>query len=335
MPANLTPEYKKAEAEYRSATDPEDRLAALREMHRTIPKHKGTEHLRADIKTRIKELTEELASGKKAGARTGPPTVIKPDGAGQIALVGPPNSGKSTLHSTLTGSHAEGTPYPFATQWPMPGMLPVEDIAIQLIDLPSISTTHPIPWIGNALGPADGCLLVVDLSQPGCLERAVAVGEILAERRVVLTPSWESPDAAEDSEIFTKHLPTITIVGKLDLLDDPDEEIAAFRELTGLDFEVLPVSVESGQGLDEIGPLLFERLQVVRVYTKVPGEPADMGRPFTLRKGQTVFDLAGLVHKDIARGFKYARLWGDESFDGQQVGRDHVVADGDVIEIHA
>lgn len=331
MPANLSPEYKKAEAEYRKATDPQDRLAALNEMHRTIPKHKGTEHLRADIKTRIKQLTEETKTGNKGGARGGPPTVIKPEGAGQIALVGPPNSGKSALHARLTGSHAEAAPYPFATQWPMPGMLPVEDVAIQLVDLPSVSAAHSIPWIGNALGPADGCLLVVDLCEAGCLERAVAVRDLLAERQVTLTTSWAIDDGADP---FAKRLPTVAVVNKVELLDECTEEIAAFRELTGFDYETLPVSVETGQGLEPIGPLLFDRLGVVRVYTKAPGKPPDMGRPYTLRQGQTVLDLAGLIHKDIARGFKYARLWGGGSFEGQQVGRDHVVTDGDVIELH-
>ena len=336
MPANLSPEYKKAEAEYRKATDPQDRVAALSEMHRTIPKHKGTEHLRADIKTRIKQLTEEIKTGKKAGARGGPPTVIKPEGAGQIALVGPPNSGKSALHASLTGSHAESAPYPFATQWPMPGMLPVDDVAIQLVDLPSVSATHPIPWVGNALGPADGCLLVVDLCEAGCLERAVAVRDLLAERQVMLTTSWTTDgNHGDDVSPFTKHLPTVAVVNKVELLDECAEEIAVFRELTGFDYEILPVSVETGRGLELIGPLLFERLGVVRIYTKSPGKSPDMGRPFTLRRGQTVLDLAGLVHKDIAHGFKYARLWGDGSFEGQQVGRDHLVADGDVIELHA
>jgi ribosome-interacting GTPase 1 len=333
MPANLSPEYKKAEAEYRKATDPQDRLAALNEMHRTIPKHKGTEHLRADIKTRIKQLTEEVKTGKKTGARGGPPTVIKPEGAGQIALVGPPNSGKSALHAELTRSHANTAPYPFATQWPAPGMLPVEDITIQLVDLPSISSTHPIPWIGNALGPADGCLLVIDLCEVGCVERVMEVPGLLVERQVELTGSWDG-DETNDIDIFTKRLPTIIVVNKVDLLEDPREEIDAFRDLTGLDFEVLPVSVETGEGLDRLGPLLFERLGVVRVYTKTPGKPADMGRPFTLQRGQTVIDLAALVHKDLVRGFKYARIWGDDSFEGQQVGRDHVVTDGDVIELH-
>ena len=179
MPTNTSPEYKKAEAEYRRATDPQDRLAALNEMHSTIPKHKGTEHLRADIKTRIKELTESHAGPKKGGTRTGPPTVVRREGAAQVAILGPPNTGKSTLHAAVTGSHSDAAPYPFTTQYPVPGMLPVDDISIQLVDLPPISPEHPVPWIANALGPADAALLVVDLSHTNCVEESMALHAIL------------------------------------------------------------------------------------------------------------------------------------------------------------
>ncbi|MGI9529408.1 MAG: GTPase, partial [Acidimicrobiia bacterium] len=136
MPANLTPAYKAAEGHYRYAREPAERLDALKEMLRAIPKHKGTEHLQADIKAKIKELSDEITGPRKGGAKTGPPTVVRPDGAGQVALLGPPNSGKSAIHVALTGSHAQVADYPFTTQYPMPGMVPVHDIAIQLVDLP-------------------------------------------------------------------------------------------------------------------------------------------------------------------------------------------------------
>ncbi len=199
MPTNVTPEYKRAEAEYKAAREPHDRLAALREMLRTIPKHKGTEHLQADIKKRIRELNEELAGPKKGGARRGPLTTIRPEGAGQISLLGPPNSGKSTLHHALTGSGAAIGPYDFTTQYPQPGMLVVEDVGIQLIDLPPISSTHPVPWIANALQPADGALLVVDLSHPGCVADVEDLVQTLEERRVVLIGDWpRGTGVAED-----------------------------------------------------------------------------------------------------------------------------------------
>ena len=145
MPANLSPDYKAAEAAYRKARDPRERLGGLREMLRTIPKHKGTERLQADIKQRIKELSEELEGPRKGGAHGGPSNVVRPEGAAQIALVGPPNAGKSLLHARLTGSGAHDAPYAFTTQHPEPGMMPFEDIHFQLVDLPAVSLEHPLP----------------------------------------------------------------------------------------------------------------------------------------------------------------------------------------------
>ncbi len=339
MPANLTPEYKAAEAAFKRAREPRERLEHLRTMLRVLPKHKGTDHLAADIKTRIKELTEELSEPKKGGPkRGGPPTFIHPEGAAQVAMVGPPNTGKSTLHDRLTGSHAQIGPYPFTTQYPQPGMMAVEDASLQLIDLPPLAREHPVPWIGNALQAADGCMLVVDLSEAGCLERVLAARDLLEERKVLLTAGWPGDTSAPRLPVddpFANHLPTLLIVNKTDRLEKPGEEIAVFEDLTDLHFPTLAVSAETGEGLDRIGPWLFKRLGVVRVYTKVPGKPPDMGRPYTIRKGQTVLDVATLVHRDLAASFKYARLWGHGNFDGQQIGADHVMNDGDVVELHA
>jgi ribosome-interacting GTPase 1 len=339
MPANVTPAYKAAEAAFRKARDPEERLDCLREMYRTIPKHKGTEHLRADIKTRMKELTETLAGPKKGAARSGPPTVIKPDGAAQVAMLGPPNSGKSALHSRLTGSHSASEPYPFATQYPQPGMMPVDDIHLQLIDLPSIAPEHPIPWIGNALQPPDCCLLVADLAHAGTIDRIAALHEILADRRVHLVDRWpvdgDITEGIAEPDPFAVYLPTLLVVNKIDLEADYSEDVEVFEELTGYTYPHLGVSAVTGEGLDEMGRWLTAQLEVVRVYTKIPGQEPDMTRPFTVRRGQTVHDVARLVHKDVARSLRYARVWGTASFDGQQVGPEHEVVDGDVLELHS
>jgi uncharacterized protein len=343
MPTNVSPEYKKAEAEFRQARTTEDRLAGLREMLRTLPKHKGTEHLQADIRTRIKELTEELTGPRKGGARTGPAHVVHPDGAGQVALLGPPNSGKSALHARVTGSHAPVGPYPFTTQAPQPGMLPHLDVGIQLVDLPPVASEHPVPWLANALQPADAALLVVDLGDPACVEVVLELHDLLAARRVFLTGDWTRPDEPagdaaalgddEDDDPFAIRLPTLLVAAKADLVDHYDEELAAFRELTGRDYPSVTVSAETGAGLDAIGAFLFEHLGVVRVYTKIPGQPPDRSRPFTVRRGQTVEDVATLIHKDLVATLRWARLWRRE-IEGLQVGKHHVVEDGDVLEIH-
>ena len=339
MPANLTPAYKTAEGRYRQAHDAGERLEALKEMLRAIPKHKGTEHLQADIKAKVRELTDELAGPKKGGAKTAPTTVVRPDGAGQVALIGPPNTGKSTLHAHTTHSHAQVGPYPFTTQYPMPGMMPVHDVHIQLVDLPPVAHEHPIPWLADALHPADGCLLVVDLSQPGCVERVVALHEILAERRVTLTDLWPADEAdagvtPDPDDLFAKVLPTLIVATKSDLVADPDGELAVLEELAEVTYPCVAVSAETGQGLDKLARWLFEKLTIVRVYTKIPGQEVDTGRPYTVKHGANILDVATLVHRDIAADFKFARLWGAAEFDAQQVGRDHIVEDGDIIEIH-
>src|SRR2546428_2557046 len=118
MPANLTPEYRAAEEAFRKARDPQERLERLREMLRTIPKHKGTDHLQGDIKRRIKELSEELERPARGGARGGPPPAIRAPGAAPLAFIGPPDAGKSVLHTPLTGSRAPAAPFSLPTQYP-------------------------------------------------------------------------------------------------------------------------------------------------------------------------------------------------------------------------
>jgi ribosome-interacting GTPase 1 len=351
MPANLSPEYKNAQDAFRRAREPQEKLECLREMLRTIPKHKGTEHLQADIKTRIKELTEELAGPRKGAARGGPELAIRPEGAAQVALIGPPNAGKSSLHVRLTGSHAVVGPYPFATKFPLPGMLPHEDVQFQLVDLPPVSADYIEPWMGGTLQNADAVLLVVDLSDPDCVDELEAVERRLEEKKVDLVArvpgrtdtvlqvpqDGELDDSPEEAfeDPFRLRLPALLAASKADLYSDPDAELQAFRELAPDPFVSLAVSTETGQGIDELGPALFELLEVVRVYSKMPGHSPDMSKPFTLRRGGTVREVARQVHRGLAAELKFARIWGPSAeFDGQQVSGDHLVQDRDVVELH-
>lgn len=341
MPTNVSPDYKRAESVYKQAREPEERLECLREMLRTIPKHKGTEHLQSDIKSRIKQLSAELKAPRKGGARGGPLQVVRPEGAAQVALLGPTNAGKSELHASLTGSNAEIGPYPFTTHEPLPGMLPFEDINFQLVDLPPLTRERPVPWIGNALQPTDACLLVVDLQDPDCIDSVLTIRELLAERRITLTADWSRPGEhdTEDADIITDPfaitLPTLMIVAKIDLMTGRDAELAAFHELLGTRFPAIEFSVRSREGIDSIGGWLFEKLEIVRVYTKVPGKPIDTQKPYTVFSGDTVHDVAVQVHRDLADTLRFARLWGvSGQFDGQQVSRNHLVRDGDVLELH-
>lgn len=338
MPANLSPEYKAAEAAYRQANEPKERLERLREMLRTIPKHKGTEHLQADIKTRIKQLTEELSAGRKGGARSGPSHVVRPEGAAQIALLGPPNAGKSTLHDRLTGSRAAAGPYPFTTQLPQPGMLPYEDVHLQLVDLPPITAEYTAPWIVNALQPADAALLVIDVGAPDCLDRLSDLVAVLASRRISLVPEWERSrtDVQDEGGIedpFAIRLPAALVAAQADRSPDVEEELHVLQELLDIRYPSMAVSARTGSGLETLAAWLFKTLEVVRVYTKAPGRPPDFSQPFTVRRGDTVYDVARMVHQEIADRFKFGRLWRNAAANGRQVGRDYRVADRDVLEL--
>ena len=336
MPANLSPDYKAAEAAFRQSSEPKERLDRLREMLRTIPKHKGTEHLQADIKTRIKQLTEELAAGRKGGARSGPSHVVRPEGAAQIALLGPPNSGKSTLHDRLTRSRAEAGPYPFTTQFPQPGMIPYEDVNLQLVDLPPITADYTVSWIVNALQPTDAALLVVDVGAPECLDQLAGLLSALASRKINLVPEWNRPDTEAQEEIedpFAIRLPAALIAARAEEVPNAEEEIEILQELLEIRYPSMAVSARTGSGLEGLARWLFETLEVVRVYSKAPGRPPDFGQPFTVRRGDTVYDVARMVHQEIADNFKFGRLWRNGSTNGRQVGRNYRVADRDVLEL--
>jgi uncharacterized protein len=208
------------------------------------------------------------------------------------------------------------------------------------VDLPAVSPEHPVPWFASSLQTSDAALLVVDLSDPASVDQVDALHAVLRERRVSLTDCWErghkstAVAAADKEDPFALRLPTLFLANKADGLADADGELRAFLEMTGLRYPALAVSATTGYGLGQIGQWLFGHLDIVRIYTKAPGRPADRHRPFILHRGQTVEDVARLVHKDLVQSLKYARIWGKTAFDGQHVGREHPVADGDVIELH-
>ena len=345
MPTNVSPEYKKAEQAFRAAREPSDRLRCLREMLRLIPKHKGTEHVQADIKTRIKQLSTELSAPRKGGARSGPAHAVRREGAAQVALLGPPNAGKSMLHSALTGSHSTVGAWPHTTETPIPGMAPYHDIHFQLVDLPPVASERMQPWLGTALQPADAALLVVDIASPDCAEELEVVLEKMAEKRVSLVAEWPGlPDPRKPrrkkrqarkqetfEDLFRIRLPALLVANKSDLRNH-EKVLSQLRRKHGYP-EVL-VSANTGDNLAAIPEFLFRGLGVVRAYTKTPGKPPDLGRPFSLRHGATVSDLAALVHKDIAGSLRFARIWGEKVYDGQQVSPRHLIRDGDILELH-
>ncbi len=323
MPANLTPEFLKAREWFQSAETNEEKLAALERMLTTIPKHKGTDHMCADIKRRIAKL-RDLQTQKRHGKSTGVEHIDR-EGAGQVVLVGPPNSGKSSLLAALTNAHPEVADYPFSTVVPVPGMMAFEDVPIQLVDLPPVAATYTEPWVYNLVRSCDLVLLVLDGGDPAGLLRAARDTLSLLEQRHIRLAN----DGLQVEDPRVKTIPWRIVVTKQDLAS-PDAEIDELESLS----PVLRVSPVTGRGLDGLRAETFRALHIIRVYTKLPGKPADLAQPYTFPVGATVLDAVRTVHRELVEKLKYVRLWGSGKFDGQQVPADHVLRDRDVIEIH-
>ena len=324
MPANLTPEYLAAEERYRAARTDQERLEALREMLRTIPKHKGTEKLQAEIKRKIAQLR---TAPKKRGPSRTVLDYIEREGAGQVALAGLPNCGKSSLLAKLTNARPEVADYPFSTLRPLPGMMEFEDIQIQLIDLPPLSREYTEPWVYSHIRYADLVLAVLDLGAEDPESDLLELLDLLEGAKIRLAPE---PEIGVDSGIAVKR--GLLVGTKLDL-PGAREHLATLEEM-GLELPLVALSTISGEGLEEFKRAVFEALRIIRVYTKEPGKKPDMEQPYILPRGSTVLDVARAIHQDFARKFRYAQVWGSGKFDGQRVPRDHEVQDGDIVEIH-
>lgn len=330
MPANLTPQYNKAELELRSLSSPSERLEKLREMLRLVPKHKGTEKLQADLKQKIRLVREELESGAHGPRKSGISHRVPHEGAGQVVLVGPPNSGKSALVAALTHARPEVAVYPFTTRTPQPGMMPWQDVAVQLVDLPPITAEVMESWLPSVVRAADLAWLVIDLADDDTLEAASAVVARLESAHTSLVGELPHDDPDES----TQHVQTLLVANKLDA-EGASDRLELVLELFGPRFPVLAVSAQVKEGLEILTARTYDSLQVIRIYTKVPGKPADRTHPFTLPAGSTVEDLARAVHRDVADRLKFAKIWGEGVYDGQSVRRDHPLHDADVVELHA
>jgi hypothetical protein len=328
MPANLSPEYLAAEQRFKAARTPPEKLEALEEMLATIPKHKGTEKMQADLKRRLSKLRSEAQ--KKGGAiRALPFYHIEKEGAGQVTLVGPPNTGKSLLLRRLTKAEPEVADYPFTTRFPLPGMMQFEDIQFQLIDLPPVAEEYMESWVPTLVRQADGAALVVDLAADDLLEEVENTRALLEKNKIELgRPQGQT--ALAPGLVVKRAL----LVGNKIDLPGAQENLAALRDLLGDRFAMLAVSAETGEGLDRFRRAIFDLLEVLRVYTKIPGKKFERTMPYVLKRGSTALDAAEHVHKDFASQLKFARVWGHGKFEGQMVQRDYALVDGDIIEFH-
>lgn len=326
MPTNLPPDYFEADKRFREAQTPAEKVACLEEMISTVPKHKGTDKLRADLRRQLAKLKEEAQARKKHGVHQVAFHVEK-EGAGQAVVVGATNVGKSALVRALTRAEPEVSEAPFTTWKPLPGMMPVYDIQVQLVDTPPLDRDFVEPALFSLIRQADLILLVVDL-QADPLEQLAQALLLLEEHRIASLDRQERY-AGQERMVF---IPLLIVANKCDD-ESQDETYDLFCALLGEQCPMIPVSALSGRNFDQLKERVYQALQIIRVYARPPGKEPDLERPFVLKKGSTVSDLARKIHRDFYEKLKSARIWGSSAFEGQMVPRDYVLQDGDIVEL--
>ena len=325
MPANLPPQYFEAEKRYRSARDPEEKIAALEEMLAIMPHHKGTDRLRAVLTQKIAKFSQEAERKLATARRTG--FYINREGAGQVMLVGPANTGKSQLLAAVTEAVPEIAEYPFTTKTPMPGMMKFEDIQIQLVDTPPIGFREVRVLLSNALRSADLIAIVIDLSlEP--ISQVEATLQGLREARI-------EPLTDDETQVTPgSYLRKMLIVGNRNDMAGSIQNWERLRSQYARLFPLVSISARERRSLEDFKKAVYQALNIIRVYTKTPGSKADLTDPMVLEKGSTLEEAAESLHKDFYQNLKYAVVWGSGKYDGQRVSKGHVLQDGDIVEFH-
>ncbi len=325
MPANLPPQYFEAEKNFRLAKRPEEKIAVLEEMLAIMPKHKGTDHLRAELRGRIAKLTQ-LAT-KKSGVHRASMAIEK-EGAAQVAVIGLPNAGKSQLVASITNASPTVAEYRFTTHNATPGMMEFENIQIQLIDTPPLAPPSIEWWLRHMLIRADALLVMVDLNDAPLTQMEDITAKLEKIRIVVGKRKVE-----EEPGIILYQKKALIIGSKLDL-DNANENYSILKNKYEEELPIIAISSKERIGLEELKREVYQMLDIIRVYTKAPSQKPDFNDPIIIKRGSTLEDAAAAVHKDFAHKLKYARIWGSGKHDGLMAKRDHILQDGDVIELH-
>lgn len=326
MPANLPPQYFEAEKRYREAKTIEDKIQALKEMLAILPKHKGTDKMKADLRRKLSQLMEEAEKRPKKGGRG--MDYIEKEGAGQVVILGPPNTGKSSFFKILTNVDTLIADYPFSTINPSLGMMPYENIQIQLIDLPPL-WENTESFIYNIIRNCDLSIVFLDMESFSLVDDYLKIKDLLGNKKIRLVK--ENPD--KDPYAPIKEIRGMIVINKIDLINplERKEEIDLLKE----DLNVYFVSAKEGINMEEIKRNIFYELSIVRVYTKKPGYPPDLDKPYILQRGSTVIDVAELVHKDIAKNLKYTKLYTkDGKIRGLPVEKSYEIKDEEILEFH-
>ncbi len=342
MPANLTPEFYQAREKFHRASTNDEKLASLQEMLRTIPKHKGTDKMQANIKKQISKIKLDNEKQKSQGKQK-PFWIIEKQGAARIVLVGPPNSGKSQFLSMVSNAKTDVANYPYTTQKPIPGMATYKHIQFQIIDLPPYTLNSP-GWINEVIRTSDLVLLFFDVSSDNVLTQTEEINQTLISNNIkLISPSLKEEAKAnaliEDDDLFIDENSrgALVIANKSDQLNFDDifelfnDYISSFQLK---DLPIVKISSKENINIAKLFDDIFKYLKIIRAYTKAPGKEPKLDQPVPLRKGATLLDLAMEIHKDFAYNLKYARVWGKNTYDGQKVAKDYVICDKDIVEFH-
>ncbi len=328
MPANLTPQYLRAEMAYRQSVTPSEQLEAAQAMLREIPKHKGTDRLQADLKSKIARLKIEVANKSSFPSRS-PLKLIQRQGAGRVLLIGAPNVGKSQLLAAVTRAKPLVAAFPYSTQTPMPGMMMMEDCPIQLVDMPPISADYFSPDVFDFVRSADLVFWVIDLASNTLVEDSQAVLSRFQSSKTRLGIRT----APDEFEIGATETQTLVLFNKVDI-EGAKENIEWMSEFLKIEFESLQVSGLQGDGLHQLPHEAFRRLDIVRVYAKDPRDREIVRtEPFLLKSGDTLVEFARQIHDDLADRLKSARVWSESKSECSLVKPDYQPEDRDVVEL--
>lgn len=297
MPANLPPQFFQLQNKLKEVKTLEEKIEILKEMLAVCPKHKGTEKVQEEIKRKIAKLKREVPKKIKREEIY----FVKKEGAGQVLVLGPPNSGKTSLVNKLCQTNFKVADFPFTTKIPTPAMMKFENILIQIVDTPPLWQGFKPGWLKNLSKQANLILLLVDLSQD-FKSQTKELLEIMQE--------WQ----IEKEKIF--------IVGnKIDIAPP------------NLKTETFSISAKVGTNLEKLKEKIFKNLRIIRVYAKEPKKEVNFDHPFILKEGTKLIEFVEEINEEWIKKFKGAKLYSTDLKHFIMVGREYILKDGDIIEI--
>ena len=296
---NQSPHYKKAEQMFLSSETPKDKIFWLEEMIKQCPKHKSSEKMLANLKTRYKKIKTQISKSSKAG-KPSKQGIKKQDM--QCILTGMPNTGKTSIFNTLTKQKEKTSPIAFTTYQPKLGTINFEDVKIQIIDMPPFPSQDQ-----GLLNSTDTLLVIIDnINQLAQTEKFTA--------------------KSKAKKIF--------IYNKADILSEKEKrKITSTLKSKKLDFILF--SAVNPQNIFELNKKIFKSFPIIRIYTKEPHKPATKD-PMILKQGSSVGNVAEKILKGMSKKIKKVKIWGPSSkFAGQPVGLEHTLKDKDTIEFQS